>query len=73
MDVEGLAVKFPSILPSWQYGDPVGFVDAFIGKAVRQEARGEAISCRAAEPKIRDRYYTQSRRLHIRNLMRGNR
>lgn len=62
-------LRFPQIMPAWCYRDPaLQYVDRAVAVVSRETA--EAVQTPAPINKP-DRYYTQARRLHIRNLMRG--
>jgi len=61
-------MKFPRPLPSWQYADPAGIVEFAVLRVVAVPAND------APRPRVvRDRFYTQARRLHVKQLMRGKR
>lgn len=59
------------IVERWKWRPPGEIIERLIGETAHQERRGEAISVRAPEHQTRDRYYTQARRLHVRQLMKG--
>lgn len=61
----------PDICERWKWCDPQEIVDRLIAIANRTERRGEAISWRVVVPVARDRYYTQAKRLHVKQLMKG--
>lgn len=64
----GRGLHWPKIMPSWCYRDP----------ALQGDGKGDGVpretiaAVHASAPIHRhDRYYTQAKRLHIRNLMKG--
>ncbi len=57
------------VVESWKWRDPAEIIDELMWQSKRKERRGEAISVRPH--KSRDRYYTQAKRLRIKNLMKG--
>lgn len=61
-------LRWPKVMPAWAYRDPATIGESTpIAAAVSRETTPavHAPACR------RDSYYTQARRLHIRNLMKG--
>lgn len=65
------ALRWPKIMPAWCYQDPALIGD---GKGDGVPRETIAVVVQTPAPAARpDRYYTQARRLHIRNLMRGRR
>lgn len=58
------------IVPAWMWRDPGEIIETLLQISARSERRGEAISTRPQRPD-RDRYYTQARRLHVKQLMKG--
>ena len=59
------------IVEAWMWRDPGEIIDDLLRRSARIERRGEAISMRVVEQRPeRDRYYTQARRLHVKQLMR---
>lgn len=62
-----MSLRFPMILPAWQYADPATFVDVRMTAPAPVAA---TVLCQVLH-QPRDRYYTQARRLHVKQLMRG--
>jgi len=66
-----VSLRFPHVLPSWQYADPALFAQFTSRPMVRvvivPANDSPAVRC------VRDRYYTQAKRLHVKQLMRGKR
>lgn len=63
-------MKWPRIAEAWMYRDPQDIVDGLIALHARRD-RTPAMS--EPSPVQRDRYYTQARRLHVRQVMKGRR
>ena len=59
------------IVPAWMWRSPGEIIDRLVARSERTERRGEAISVRVVEHPARDAYYTQARRLHVKQLMKG--
>jgi hypothetical protein len=59
-------MKWPRVSPAWMYGDPANVVDSLLRASPRVQACAPAEPCRP-----RDRYYTQARRFHVKQLMKG--
>lgn len=58
------------IVESWMWRPPdAEMMDRLLARAPRNNNR-EAVPVRPPAPAIRDRYYTQARRLHVKQLMR---
>lgn len=64
-----MSLRFPTILAAWQYGDPANIAQFTAPPVVRVVMVPANDPPRAAV--VRDRYYTQARRLHIQRLIRG--
>lgn len=62
-------MKWPSIAPVWMYRDPAEIADGLLRASTKVQACAPASPC----PPPRDRYYTQARRFHVKQLMRGKR
>lgn len=65
----------PDIVPSWMWRPPGEIIEDLIAHSDRRAQRLEAKACDVSrETKCgavrRDRYYTQARRLRVRELMR---
>lgn len=64
-------LRFPRIMPAHLYRDPAEVLDGLsLVPAAPVQVSHETT---AVQTPARNRYYTQARRLHIRNLMRGSR
>jgi hypothetical protein len=61
-------MKWPAVCPAWMYRDPAEIVDDLLRAGAKVQACAPAEPCRQ-----RDRYYTQARRFHVKQLMRGKR
>lgn len=59
------------IVEAWKWRPPGEIIERLLGEAARSERRGEAVSARVPDHQERDRYYTQARRLHVKQLMKG--
>jgi len=59
------------IVEAWKWQAPGDIIERLLGESARTERRGEAISAKPGEHPPRDRYYTQARRLRVKQLMRG--
>jgi hypothetical protein len=59
------------IVERWMWRAPGEIIERLVARSGRCEQRGEAVSTRAPSHTTRDRYYTQARRLHVKQLMRG--
>ena len=59
------------IVEAWLWRDPGEIIDGLLRRSDKTERRGEAVSERLPDRQPRDRYYTQARRLHVKQLMRG--
>lgn len=57
------------IVEAWKWRPAGEIIERLLGESARTERRGEAISLRPTEHPQRDRYYTQARRLHVKQLM----
>jgi hypothetical protein len=73
MDVGGAAMslRFPTVRPSWQYADPAlitHFRSGPVLRVVMVPANDTPL-----HDQVRDRYYTQARRLRVKQLMKGRR
>ncbi|HJT63096.1 MAG TPA: hypothetical protein VJ797_15610 [Burkholderiales bacterium] len=68
-------MKWPPVVEAWLYGDPAEIGDALVARLQRDTLRASRV--RTCAPQCvrvpRDRYYTQARRLHVKQLMRGRR
>jgi hypothetical protein len=64
-------MKWPVVVEAWMYRDPAEVGDALVARA----ARLPVVAVRTSAPVsvTRDRYYTQARRLHVKQLMKGRR
>lgn len=60
-------MKFPEILESWRYRDPGEIADGLIARTERQSKKAEQPK---PERQRRDRHYTKSRSIHLRELVR---
>lgn len=59
------------IVPAWMWRDPEEIIEGLLALSSRSSPR-LTIGMPAAVPRVdRDRYYTQARRLHVKQLMRG--
>ena len=58
-----------AIFPSWMYRDPAGSIEGLIARSARS-AKAAAAPKEKISPDRKDRYYTQSRSIHIRELVR---
>ena len=58
------------IVERWMWGPPGEIIERLVARTEHVEQRGEALSIRPIQP-ARDRYYTQARRLHVKQLMKG--
>jgi hypothetical protein len=67
-------MRWPTISEAWTYRDPQEIADALIGRSARL-GRGPSSPAPSmcAPSTIRDRYYRQARRLHVRQAMKGHR
>lgn len=63
--MSGDSLHWPKVMPSWAYRDPAEIAERHDSRHVPREATAQI------QTPARDSYYTQARRLHIRNLMRG--
>lgn len=61
----------PDICERWKWSDPQEIADRLLRETSRLERRGEAISLRVPAHATRDRYYTQAKRLHVKQLLKG--
>lgn len=59
-------MRWPKVSPAWMYGDPAEIVDGLLRASTKVQACAPAEPCRQ-----RDRYYTQARRFHVKQLMKG--
>lgn len=76
-------MKAPDIVEAWLWNDPGEIIEPLMRRTDRLErrARGDAeplpiVNETLSAPNavvVRDRYYTQARRLHVKHLMRGKR
>lgn len=67
-------LRFPRVMPARFYRDPAEVLEHLVIApvlAVQNLVSHE--TCRVQPHAPRDRFYTQARRLHIRNLMRARR
>lgn len=63
-------LRFPRVMPAHYYRDPAEVLEGLaLAPAAPLQVSHETIT--AVHAPARNRYYTQARRLHIRNLMRG--
>ena len=67
-------MKWPTVTEAWMYGDPAEICDGLIRRSERQQRRAaeHEKSIAVPQPK-RDRFHTQARRIHIKQVMRGRR
>lgn len=66
-------MKFPPIREAWMYDDPGEHADALIARTARQDRALQTSAPAHPAAAMRDRYYTQARRLHVKQLMKGRR
>lgn len=76
-----LPMKAPDIVEAWLWNDPGEIIEPLMRRTDRLERRARAdaellpvVSETLGAPHavvVRDRYYTQARRLHVKQLMRG--
>ena len=68
-----MSLRFPTILPAWQYGDPANIAQFTAPPAVRvvMVPANDPQHVHGKRHRIWDRYYRQARRLHIQRLIRG--
>lgn len=59
------------IVEAWMWRPPGEIIDRLMARSERTERRGETLSIKPPERQTRDRYYTQARRLHVQQLMKG--
>lgn len=59
-------MKWPKVCPAWMYGDPANIVDGLLRSSAKVQACAPAGPCQP-----RDRYYTQARRFHMKQVMKG--
>ena len=59
------------IVEAWLWRDPGEIIEGLLRRSARLDRRGETISLRLPDRRPRDRYYTQARRLHLKQLMKG--
>lgn len=57
------------IVERWMWESPGDIIERLVARSERTDRRGEEISNRKAAPKQRDRYYTQARRIHVKQLL----
>lgn len=65
--------EMADIVPSWMWQSPGDIIERLVGVSSRSARRGEAISLRVVVHTPRDRYYTQAKRLHVKQLMKSKR
>jgi hypothetical protein len=64
------------IVPAWMWRDPGEIIDELLSRSARQAARAQGLDVGRADSVSRpqrDRYYTQARRVHLQQIMRGRR
>lgn len=64
------------IVESWLWRDPGEIIEGLLTRSAREAAKGQGLvlgQAGAVERTHRDRYYTQARRLHLKQIMRGKR